>query len=193
MKPLHSEIEIRVQLDTAHGDSLRALLNSTPGAREEIQDDTYYDTQGRDWTSADPVKKWLRLRRLSEAAQLNLKAFTFSAEGVTTGNTEIEFEVASASQAEALLLGLGYSPVIRVSKKRISATVEDVHVALDEVTDLGLFAELEAIRPHGDYAQTISYLWSFAQVLDLGDCALNERGYPYELLKIERRRTQTHP
>jgi adenylate cyclase class IV len=54
---------------------------------------------------------------------------------------------------------------------------------VDTVKDLGDFVELEATVPHGDFEQTKKYLMDFAHELGLTLRQVDNRGYPYHLLR----------
>jgi|SRR5450759_91898 len=177
------EIELRLEITEDDAVRLAQLMPSSDRVTSEVQEDTYFDTDTRTWSARDPVFKWLRLRQTKSGAELNMKIFDYSADGRTTGCTELGVSVSSLETTKAILSHLGFSELIHVRKVRASWMMRDVLICIDEVEDLGRFVELEATVSHGDYTETLRYLKSFAGQLGLSGREPDARGYPYSLIR----------
>jgi len=112
------------------------------------QVDTYFAHPSRDFATTDEA---LRIRQVGESNVITYKGPKID----TTTKTRRELEIAiaegamSAAHCSKLLEALGFRPVAEVSKTRRSVRLErmgqTVEVALDEVDQLGVFAELEIV------------------------------------------------
>src|SRR5262249_55403978 len=145
------------------------------------QRDVYFDTPDRTFSSKEPIEEWLSCRERGEQTHLNHKKFTYGDGGIATDCQEVDLVVSPSVAARGLLEALGFDELVTVSKERMEVLIDDVLVALDEVVDLGLFVELEATAPHGDYQATRNYLFLFARKLGIHSRDVDNRGYPYEL------------
>lgn len=177
------EVELRLQLVESEAAKLLELVRAQPSVQETHQLDLYFDTADRTWTSTDPVRRWLRMRTTNRGAQINLKTFTYSAGGDTTGAEEVEFEINDADAGLHFLQTLGYEQVVSVSKVRVSAQFDGIEVAVDRVENLGLYAEIEALDLTGTYNEILESLKKFVTSLGIEVRTTDKRGYPYALLK----------
>jgi adenylate cyclase class 2 len=122
---------------------------STLGARFEeaiLQSDGYFAHPARDFRSTDEA---LRIRRVGNRCYVTYKGPKID----TTTKTRREIEMPlsdgqqGAGQFGELLEALGFSRVAEVNKTRRKATLlyqgSTVEIALDEVTGIGTFVELE--------------------------------------------------
>ena len=114
--------------------------------RQEV--DHYFNAPDRDFACTD---EGLRLRRVGRANFVTYKGPKRDAQ--TKTHTEIEVPLCEGDRAAedfaALLTCLGYRPVLVVKKSRriyrLNREGFTLEVCLDEVEDLGRFAELEII------------------------------------------------
>ena len=128
--------------------ALREKLGSSGAtvAGEVEQADTYFAHPQRDYAETDEA---LRLRRVGEKNFVTYKGPKLDA--TTKTRTEIEIPIEEGqfgrAQGEALLKALGFRQVADVIKNRqtyhMDCDGQTVEIALDTVTGLGTFVELE--------------------------------------------------
>ena len=115
-------------------------------AGEVEQADTYFAHPQRDYAATDEA---LRLRKVGEKNFVTYKGPKLDT--TTKTRTEIEIPIEQGqfgrAQGEALLEALGFQPVAEVVKIRqtyhLDRGGQSVEIALDTVTGLGTFVELE--------------------------------------------------
>jgi adenylate cyclase, class 2 len=144
--------------------------------------DHYFNAPDRDFARTDEA---LRLRRIGKSNFLTYKGPKRDAE--TKTRTEIEVAVAAGDAAAAdfarLLECLGYRPVAVVRKHRRLYHLERdgffLEITLDEVEDVGRYAELEIQAPEEQLASARQVLLEAAAELGLTN---SERRSYLELL-----------
>lgn len=149
------EVEVKLALDAA----TRAALEAKLGAPLRVveQQDVYLATAG--------VPVALRVRRDGDEAKVTLKAGFQVVNGV-----KLREELEPAIRPEeldtwlAIFERLGFPPAEVVAKTRREYQHAGVHVLIDEVRDLGTFAEVEVVveRPEGAAAAIEAALESLA-------------------------------
>lgn len=109
---------------------------------EDVRErDLYFNAPHRDFRETDEA---LRLRTVSGSRQETVITYK-GAKTDHRSNTRLEYETAlgEGETARAILLALGFSPVLTVSKHRRTFRRGDVTACLDQVEGLGSFLELE--------------------------------------------------
>lgn len=166
-----------------------AQLGLTLGEPVE-QVDTYYRHPARDFAQTDEA---LRIRRIGRQNLLTYKGPKLDATTKTRRELELplpEGEDYSGSFAE-LLGALSFTPVAEVAKRRRTAVVEwqgwSIEIALDEVAEVGLFAELETTCDETSLVVGRERLASLAAHLGLSS---SERRSYLEMLLTARNRLQ---
>jgi len=150
------------------------------------QADSYFAHPARDFVSTDEA---LRIRSVGSLNRITYKGPRIDT--TTKTRREIELQLPEgksyAGQFAELLLVLGFTPVTAVLKKRRTATVDwrghQVEVALDEVTQVGSFVELEVQSEKAHLAEAQAVVRSLAEKLQLDQ--LESRSYLEMLLKDE--------
>lgn len=181
--------EVEQKFRVADRGALEAALTAL-GARFEpaiAQVDHYFAHPARDFSRTDEA---LRIRQVGEQCWITYKGPKLDAE--TKTRRELELPLASGSQSAAdfaeLLGALGFVPAGEVHKSRRPATLPwqgaVVHVALDDVEQLGPFAELELTADADGLDQARATLASLAQACHLCD---SERRSYLELLLARNR------
>ena len=153
------------------------------------EEDHYFNAPDRDFAQTDEA---LRLRRVASSNFLTYKGPKLDPQ--TKTRTEIEVPLAPGEEAaEAmtqLLNHLGYRPVAVVLKeRRVFQTKRqgfDLEICLDEVKDVGRFAELEILAPDDRLDQARKVLQTAAA--ELGLTASERRSYLELLLQSTRNR-----
>lgn len=172
------EVEQKFRLSDPRGiiDKLAGLGAELPPPVEQA--DLYFNHPAKNFKETDEA---LRIRRVGGKNYITYKGPKIDAQ--TKTRREIELPLAdgdeSFRQFSELLVVLGFLRVFEVRKQRREADViwqgERVHIALDDVSGLGQFVELEisAAAEHLEAAK--ARLASLAKFLDLHDS--ERRGY----------------
>lgn len=107
------------------------------------QHDTIYSLKGsrNEFESASEGDVIIRIRRLKNTAQLNLKQQR-SSEG---DNLEYETEVKDPEEVHNMLTTLNWYPAIEVKKMRKKGKLGEYEFCLDQVEQLGTFVEIEKL------------------------------------------------
>ncbi len=150
--------------------------------------DHYFNAPDRDFARTDEA---LRLRRIGSANRVTYKGPKRDAQ--TKTRTEIEVPLAKGDQAaedfSRLLTHLGYRPVAVVRKQRrifhLNRAGFALEVCLDEVDDVGRYAELEIVAPEEQLAAARDVVMALAAEWGLGP---TERRSYLELLLETRAR-----
>ena len=170
---------------------LTALGASIAGPQQEV--DLYFAHPARDFAQTDEA---LRIRRKGPAWWITYKGPKIDA--TTKTRHEIDLPIGTdprtAEQWADLLRRLGFRPVAEVCKSRRKARVEwqgrRVEASLDEVDELGSFAELElVVEPH-EMEAAKACIASLAEALGLSG---SERRSYLELLLARRDNTTGKP
>jgi adenylate cyclase, class 2 len=143
------------------------------GARAEPprQDaDQYFNAPDRDFARTDEA---FRLRRIGDANFITYKGPKLDAQTKTRTEIEVPLE-AGAAAAEAfarLVVCLGYRPTALVRKQRRVFHVERsgfaLEVCLDDVDEVGRYAELEILAPEQQLDEARAVLMKTAEELGL--------------------------
>jgi adenylate cyclase class 2 len=149
----------------------RCLADWGVTAHEDVEEaDDYYNAPDRDFRLSHEA---FRLRRAGQRNFLTYKGPKQPA--AMKVRTELEVPLPDGEEAAAqfgeLLKHLGYRFVATVRKSR---RIYDVHrkqftvaICLDEVADLGRFAEIEIVAPDADRDEALSLLTQLAKDLHL--------------------------
>lgn len=144
------EVELKARADH---ERLRERL-ATLGADAlgtVTQVDTYYDAPNRDFASTDEA---LRIRRerdeRGETVFLTYKGPRV--DETTKTRQEAETAVEDSDATRTILSELGFQPAATVHKERERYALDESHVTLDSVRDLGEFVEVE-YSPDGGHAR----------------------------------------
>jgi adenylate cyclase class 2 len=135
-------IEAEVKVPVNNLALVRKLLKKSGAVRvgkaEEM--DVYFSHPSRNFMLTDEA---LRIRRVSHGeGSITYKGPKFRPR--TKTRIEINIPVSDPDSLEGMLKSLGFSPLIKIVKKREKWRIGNVNVYLDEVRSLGKFVELEA-------------------------------------------------
>jgi adenylate cyclase class 2 len=151
-------------------------------AEPQRQVDRYFNHPSRDFGQTDEA---LRIRQVGERNYVTYKGPKL--DRTTKTRREIEVPIApgpaTADGFAAVLIELGFQPVAEVRKRRRQAMVERsghaIEIVLDDVEQLGVFAELECIASQHDMEAAKAAIASLAAELGLTQ---NERKSYLQLL-----------
>ena len=163
------EVELKYRLDDP--ESLLAALvamGASPGA-ESTEWDLYFNHPARDFAATDEA---LRLRWDGKQATVTYKGPLL--DRVSKSREELEFDLegeAALEIARQILSRLGFREAREVEKRRwkfpLMHAGQPLLVTIDDVTGLGLFAELEASAKEPEYVAVRDGLLEFARLLGL--------------------------
>jgi adenylate cyclase class 2 len=181
-------LEIEVKYPVANLVALEAKLITSGATLVETREDAdhYHNAPDRDFAQTDEA---FRLRCIGDANYLTYKGPKIDTQTKTRTEIEVEFARGDAAASDILrMLGcLGYRPVAVVHKKRRIYRSQQgrftVDVSLDELDEVGTFAEVEIIANEGDLADAKAVLQRVAD--DLGLSHAERRSY-LELLLTAR-------
>ena len=155
---------------------------------EDVRErDLYFNAPHRDFRETDEA---LRLRTVSGSRQETVITYK-GAKTDHRSNTRLEYETAlgEGETARAILLALGFSPVLTVSKHRRTFRRGDVTACLDQVEGLGSFLELEhLLQDESGRDSAVDELLALLGRLGVERQSLERRSY-LELLLTARMRS----
>ncbi len=177
------EVEMKFPLTDVNTFQQRVVALGASCSVDHIEEDHYFNAPDRNFGQTDEA---LRLRRIGDENVLTYKGPKTDVQ--TKTRPEIEVALASgretAEQMQRLLTKLGYRPVAVVRKRRriYSLRLEgfDMQVCLDDVDEVGQFAELEILAPEEQFPAARELLLRTAQQLGLHQS--ERRGYLHMLL-----------
>lgn len=155
-------------------------------AERQTEADHYFNAPDRDFARSDEA---FRLRRIGSANFLTYKGPKHA--GAVKVRTELEIPLRDGDEAAAqfrqLLVHLGYRPVAVVRKQRRSFHLQRggfaLIVCLDEVEQLGRFAEVEIVAPEEQKDDAQAVLADTAAALGLTE--VERRSYLQMLLAAQ--------
>lgn len=173
--------EVEVKLRADH-DVVRPRLGSLGFERtaRETQVDRYFDVPHRDFVATDEA---LRVRTVEDrvsgrsATTLTYKGPRVETSAPAKARTEHSCEVGDGSALIEILGSLGCEHAGTVEKRRERFERDRVVVALDDVTDLGTFVEIERVAAVDDRRSAEAAVESVRADLGLEDAETVERTY----------------
>ena len=139
---MRMEIEAKLKVES-HEEIIKELVQlGAEFLQEQMQTDYYFDDANRTLTETD---RCLRLRRL-QADQTEKIFLTYKGAREKDNfkkRQEIEVEVKGVDSAEKLLSALGYEKALVFEKRRRIWRLSRCEIALDELSLLGSFVEIE--------------------------------------------------
>jgi adenylate cyclase class 2 len=137
-----------------------------------VQIDRYFNHPARDFAQTDEA---LRIRTVGERNWVTYKGPKI--DRVTKTRRELEFPLvdglASSESLAEVLVALGFRPTASVSKQRrathLTYRQREFEVLLDDVDDVGLFAEIETIATEAELPTARESLLALANELGLGE------------------------
>jgi len=156
------------------------------GAEEketEYQKDTYYIPSHKNFLEQKPISDWLRIRETKKEATVNFKHWHNDGLKQAVSCDEYQTKVGDAESIKNIFKQLDIKEIIVVEKNRRKWNYKDIEVALDDVTELGSFIELEVIGDFSSVREAEKYLYEVLKELDAKIGKQDYRGYPYLILE----------
>jgi len=164
------EVELKFPLTDPAALSSRLAAMGASALREEDHRDVYFAHPSRSFQETDEA---LRLRHIGQTNRITYKGPKVDATSKT--RIEVEAQLADGPETAAamteILKRIGFHPVAEVGKRRQEMRLKyrgrNVAVALDQVDQVGLFAELETMAEELDVPAARQTLEALAQELGL--------------------------
>lgn len=180
----NQEIEIKISLNETEFHELRVKLgNIARFVKKTEQEDTYFTPYHKNFMQEKHPFEWLSIRKRGQKNILNYKHFYPEDSPVFTHCDEFESEINDFNNLKKIFLSLDIKELVIVNKTRETYKTEEFEIALDNITDLGHFVEIEAIKDFGDVSVAREKLFLFAKSLGLDVTKTLNFGYPYLLMK----------
>lgn len=130
------------------------------------------------FTPGDPIT---RIRIVNGVSSMTLKR------AINTSGDSVEHEmtVNPASAAEGLLLEMGYKAVADVDKTRTEYRRDDTTVALDEVSKLGEFLEIEIVCNEVEAVKARDRVMATANDLGLSEVDIVTKKYDQMMSELQ--------
>src|SRR4051812_32917350 len=164
--------EIEQKFARADFAAVEKTLNAwgASGPAVQVESDHYFNAPDRDFARTGEA---FRMRRVGGDNYLTFKGRRLP--GAIRVRRELEIPIApgddGARQHQELLVMLGYRPVAVVTKRRASYALArggfGMHVCLDDVEQVGRFAEVEIVAPQEKAAEATAVLSGVAAELGL--------------------------
>jgi len=180
------DIEIEFKFSLENPEELIEKLNSVASVkhRDHYQKDIYFVPVHRDFLGAEPVSEWLRLRHTDKGCSINYKNWYFDEEGKNSSYCdEFETGVEDIGVLLNIFKRLNINEVVVVEKIRNTWMYKDVEIAVDKVTELGHYIELEYKGDGEDIEENKNHLYKVLEELGARVGSQNFLGYPMILLK----------
>jgi adenylate cyclase class 2 len=155
-------LEIEVKVKVPNLSPIRHELEQVGASYNEhlTEKDMYYNAPHRDFGETDEA---LRLRTTANGTTLTYKGKKEIIHGSKI-RKEYNVSIESKEIIHDILTHLSFIPVAEVNKERDYYIFEDFSIALDDVSDLGTFVEIELICEEGeDTTDPASRIASFAE------------------------------
>lgn len=182
------EIEIKILLENR--EKLESFLekNGDPLFQNISQKDIYFTPSHRDFYDERSIRERIRIRETDKESFITYKKYQ-SHNGEYLENDyaeELEFSIENALKAEQLFNVLNFKEVVRVEKSRSGWMYKDIEVVIDQVRNLGLFAEFELKKEVGSPSQGLEELRSLIKEIGLENCPEQKSGYSTMMLNQQK-------
>ncbi len=186
---MNIEVEIKLKIN-----SFEKVKKTLPGFGKLVksikQIDEYYVPCHRDFFAQKPHPvEWLRIRTNPDKTVFEYdKSINKKADGEQECANEYETEISQSEEFREILGFLDFKKVVTVEKLREYWNCGDFEVSLDNVKDLGLFIEVEAIGDFESTRKAKEECISFLKKLGFKNCEEYQikKGYPVLLLEKNR-------
>lgn len=155
------EVEVKARLKPDTLPRIKALGAVLVGT--EHHRDIYFNSPVRDFKGSDEA---LRIRIKDEGARLTYKGPKLDSE--TKSRKELTIKIDDPEAMTQILLSLGFVPSGEVIKSRTKYALDDIIFAMDDVSGLGSFIEIE-IAGGDDWLEKKRLLQDLMIKLGLGE------------------------
>jgi adenylate cyclase, class 2 len=177
------DVEIEIQVKVSEKSGLQAFLKDNASfVGKSYQKDEYFTPAHRDFVSTKPIAEWLRLRE-SDKNAITYKNWHYDADGKSQYCDEYETPIDTIEQMRKIFAALDMKPIITVEKTRKAWKYKHYEIALDHVTGLGDFVEIEyKAAVEVDPKKATDDMIKLLKTAGCGKIERNYVGYPFMLL-----------
>lgn len=178
-------IEVELKFPLENYEELKKQLNSIakPEKQNDYQKDTYYIPPHRNFIREKPISEWLRIRETKNKHSINYKNWHYKDGQETNSCDEFETNIEDIDSLKKIFENLDIKEIIVVEKTRNTWVFKDVEIAIDKVTELGNFIELEAKGNFADIEDAKKHLYKILDELNAKVGEQDFKGYPYNILE----------
>lgn len=179
------DIEVEITLTLLNGDEVIATLQKLGAKhnRDEYQKDTYYVPPHKNFLDQRPISDWLRIRQTEHDASVTFKRWHNKDNKQAISCDEFETKIEKAEQLHNIFTQLDIKDVVAVEKKRTTYHYGDVEIAIDRVTDLGTYIEIEAKGEFTSIQDAEKHLYAVLKEINAKTGEQDYKGYPHLLLE----------
>jgi adenylate cyclase class 2 len=177
------DVEIEIQVRLKGSNILEKFLNKNGKSKaKHYQKDEYFTPPHKNFLDEEPITEWLRLRE-SKINSVNYKKWHYK-NGKSIYSDEYESEVGELRLMRKMFEALGYKTIAVVEKTRKTWLYKDYEVAIDSITNLGNFVEVEykGKSESVDPVKITTEMIAFLKSVGCTNIERNYVGYPYMLL-----------
>ncbi len=143
------EVEVKVKLNDLKEFKKRILELGAKRFKKVLEEDIYFKHPSVDFKKTDEA---LRLRRVNGKINLTYKGPKLSS--ISKTREELNVEISDFNTCKLLFEKLKFQILAHVSKRREVYLIDDVKIYVDDVKDLGVFAEFEILVKEEGYVKT---------------------------------------
>jgi len=179
------EIEIKISLGKKSFLGIeKKILKIAKFKNKSHQVDEYFTPAHRNFVKPKFPYEWLRIGERGNQVLITYKHFYPENAEKHIYCDEYETKIEDIEALGKIFTALNFKKLITVDKKReIYLYKNEFEISLDKVKDLGYFIEIEAKKDFGGIRRTRQRLFKFARELVLDLSKMDERGYPFLLMK----------
>lgn len=181
LKNIEVEITFPLRNSSEVINNLKALGLSEEDS--EYQKDIYYIPLHRNFLLEKPISDWLRIRETNHGASINFKHWHNQENAQAVSCDEFESKVENIEALKKIFDSLDIKEVVIVEKTRRIWNYKGVELALDQVTDLGSFIEIEAKGDFDTIKDAEKHLYDILKELGAKTGEQDYKGYPHLILE----------
>ncbi len=180
-----TEIELKFELTEERFNNVHDKVKELAKFKKiSGQKDTYYTPAHKNYLEPKYPYEWLSVRERDNRVILNYKHFYPEEADVKTHCDEYNIEITDLERFNKLFQILDFLILVVVKKERWVYRLDDeFEIALDDVSELGKFVEIEAMKDLGGVKKTRDKLFALADKLGIEAKEAEKRGYPYLLMQ----------
>lgn len=179
----NTEVELTFPLLNTEELAVQLADLAKPQKQNQYQKDTYYVPAHRNFLKQIPISEWLRIREIQHGAILNYKFWHNQSNEQAVSCDEFETVVTDIEAMRNILRRLDFKEIVMVEKRRSTWMYKDVEIALDDVTGLGAFIEVEAKGDFPSIDAARDHLYAILKEIGAQTGPQDFRGYPHLLLE----------
>lgn len=180
------EVEIKFEVDK---ESFLRIKNKMKiigkFIKKSYQSDEYLTPAHKNFLDFEHPYEWLRVGKRGGKTILNYKHWYPENVEIADYCDEFETEITNPEQLQKIFNVLNFKRVVTVEKKREVYEYGMFEVSMDEVTDLGYFVEVEALKILETPEKTREKLLEFAKTFGVANFRVHG-GYPMALMRKNR-------